>query len=164
VELVDVDGSVVEVELVVGSVVEVELVVGSVVEVELVVGSVVEVELVDVVVPVPVTPQVTWPTYRSPMAVGPMRCSWRAVTVMDPSGFSVCSLKMKSKLSPTFWISPWMTVLGSGLSGTCTTVSSASVGPWDVTTVPPTTVVDPLTPLSEAVQVLAREVAVKTSC
>jgi len=121
--------------------------------------------VVVVVGPTPeVTPQVTWPTYRSPMAVGPMRCSWRAVTVSEPSGFTVCSLKMKSKLSPTFWISPWMTVLGAGLSGTGTTVSSASVAPWEVTTVPPTTVVNPVTPLSDAVQVLSREVAVNTSC
>jgi hypothetical protein len=73
-----------------------EVVVGLVV---LVVDDVGVVELVDEATAV--TPQVTWPMKTSPTAVGPRSRSCRAVTVIEPSGLTVCSLKMNWKVSPT---------------------------------------------------------------
>jgi hypothetical protein len=41
-----------------------------------------------------VTPQTARPMNRSPNTVGPRKRWWAAFTVIEPSGFTTCSLKM----------------------------------------------------------------------
>jgi hypothetical protein len=107
--------------VVVGAVV---VVVGAVV---VVVGAVVVVVgAVVVVVVTSVTPQTDWPMIRSPAAVGPRRYRWAALTVIVPSELTTCSLKTALKLSPTLSMVPLYLVLGAGLAGRLTTVSSPS--------------------------------------
>jgi hypothetical protein len=106
---------------------------------------------------VAVTPHVTWPMKTSPTANGPCSSSWRAVTVSEPSGFVFCSLKMNVNMSPTFGTVPLMASLTGGLAGMFTVVVS------DVWSVPPVTVVEPVTPFWSAVQVLFSSLAVKIS-
>jgi len=64
------------------------------------------VELVEVVVPVD-TPHTDWPMKRSPTAVGPIRYSWAAYTVIELP-VTTCSLKTIRKLScwPLTWMWP----------------------------------------------------------
>ncbi len=45
------------------------------------------------------TPQVDWPKITSPRAVCPVACRWAALTVREPSALTICSLKVKVKLS-----------------------------------------------------------------
>jgi hypothetical protein len=112
-----------------------------------------------------VTPQRDWPMMTSPTAVGPRRYSCAALTVIEPSGFTTCSLKTKRKLSPTLLIVPVKLVLGAGLAGTGTIVSSPSTFgfPSEVWSVPLVIVAERATPVSETLQVLATLAAVNTS-
>jgi len=113
-----------------------------------------------------VTPQTTWPMIRSPVAKGPSRYWWAALTVIEPSALTICSLKTQRKVSVMLpmWRCPSYVVLGAGFVGRVTVTGSWSgLSPLSVTSVPPVIVVEPLAPLSDAVQVLARLLAVKLS-
>src|SRR4051794_32902190 len=63
------------------------------------------------------TPQLTWPRTTSPIAVGPKRYMWTALTVSDPSGFTICWLNTTVKTSPTLVMTPLCFSFTAGWSG-----------------------------------------------
>ena len=81
------------------------------------------------------------------------------------TGSTISSLKTARKLSPTPSITPLKVVLGAGVVGMGTIVSSPSTSgsPSETTSVPPVIVVEPVVPDSDAVHVLEICVAVNTS-
>src|SRR5215213_8636925 len=60
----------------------------------------------ELVTVVGVVPQVTCPPTLSPTATGPNRYMWKALTVREPSGLTICSLNTTLNTSPTLVITP----------------------------------------------------------
>ncbi len=80
--------------------------------------------LVVVVTSTGITPQRDWPMITSPRAVGPLRNRWTAFTVIESSSRKVSSLNTIVKVSPIDSMVPFTSVLGAGVPGTGTVVSS----------------------------------------
>jgi hypothetical protein len=92
----------------------------------------------------------------SPTAVGPIRYMWTAFTVIE-SGATICSLNTILHESPRWSSVPLNSVLGAGSYTRGNGASEVAVpvtGSVEVTSVPFTMCVEPLTPASVAVQVL----------